>query len=71
MVKEGTAVNIYAVDFTGVLCWIIIYSETDSIASFGPGDYFIFIGLPDSDNLSPMGGVVRRDGYMSQISKKA
>ena len=52
VVKEGTAVNIYAVDFTGVLCWIIIYSETDSIASFGPGDYFIFIGLPDSDNLS-------------------
>jgi len=52
VVKKGSAVNIYAVDFTGVLCWIIIYSETNSIANFGPGEYFIFIGLPDQEHLS-------------------
>ena len=42
-----SVVNVYALDFSGQLCWMALYSESHDAEFFGPGEYFVLLGLAD------------------------
>jgi len=47
--REST-VNVFALDFSGQLCWIALFSESVDAEVFGPGEYFALVGLADSQD---------------------
>ncbi len=46
-VDGESVVNVYALDFSGQLCWMALYSESYDTELFGPGEYFVLLGLAD------------------------
>lgn len=45
MVDEDASINIYTLEFPGQKCWITLFSESEDSSMFGPGEFFVFIGL--------------------------
>ncbi|MCP5457773.1 MAG: hypothetical protein H7A29_08085 [Thermotogae bacterium] len=46
-VDRESVVNVYALDFSGQLCWMALYSESHDAEFSGPGEYFVLLGLAD------------------------
>lgn len=46
-VADGTISEIYSLDFSGIPCWFVLNSQSKTPGEFGPGRFFIFLGLPD------------------------
>ncbi len=49
-VDNSGSININALDFSGQLCWIVVFSESLEPETFGPGEFFVFIGLAEEEN---------------------
>jgi len=54
LVVQGSydSFNVYAIDFSGELCWVVLYSDSSDPESFGPGRFYTFAGWPDERNLA-------------------
>ncbi|HPB64177.1 MAG: hypothetical protein AB2L23_07680 [Mesotoga sp.] len=46
-IEGESSINLYALDFSGQFCWIALFSESPNPETFGPGEFFVFLGLVD------------------------
>jgi hypothetical protein len=46
-IEGESSINLYTLDFSGQLCWIALFSESPNPETFGPGEFFVFLGLVD------------------------
>ncbi|HDP77206.1 MAG TPA: hypothetical protein ENN47_03285 [Mesotoga infera] len=45
-----STISIFALDFSGQLCWLALFSESTDADMFGPGEYFALVALADSED---------------------
>lgn len=48
--------DIFSLEFSGMPCWAVFNSESKNAGDFGPGKYFIFLGLPDEAEIEVWAG---------------
>lgn len=49
-VDRESTISIFALDFSGQLCWLALFSESTDAEVFGPGEYFVLVALADSED---------------------
>ncbi|PZC52190.1 MULTISPECIES: hypothetical protein [unclassified Mesotoga] len=49
-VDRESTISIFALDFSGQLCWLALFSESTDAEVFGPGEYFALVALADSED---------------------
>jgi len=46
-VADGSINEVYSLNFSGMPCWFVLNSQSQTPGEFGPGRFFVFLGLPD------------------------
>ncbi|HDP78848.1 MAG TPA: hypothetical protein ENN47_11870 [Mesotoga infera] len=47
--NNESTMYIYSLNFPGLICWAVFYTESTDVGTFGPGKFFVFLSIPDSD----------------------